>query len=230
MLLLIVASVAFVGTHFLLSHPLRRPIVARIGEAPFLGVYSLVALVTLGGMAHAYAAMAPQQPLWVAGDIIWAVASVVMLLASVLFVGSLFGNPALPDPSGHPKPVPRPRGVFAITRHPMMWAFALWAVVHAAVFPVPANFVLTAAILIVALVGAALQDDKKRRLQPDMWPRWQAVTSYWPFAAIAAGNAQRAAAWPGTVATLGGLVLWLAATWAHIPLTGWAAGVWRWVG
>ncbi|MDR6472242.1 hypothetical protein C8K18_1164 [Paraburkholderia sp. GV068] len=28
---------------------------------------------------------------------------------------------------------------------------------------------------------------------------------------------------------LGGLVVWLAATWAHIPLSGFAAGIWRWL-
>jgi hypothetical protein len=30
-------------------------------------------------------------------------------------------------------------------------------------------------------------------------------------------------------ALLGGLVVWLVATWAHIPLTGWHAGIWRWI-
>jgi hypothetical protein len=30
-------------------------------------------------------------------------------------------------------------------------------------------------------------------------------------------------------ATLGGLIFWLAATWAHIPLGGWPAGIWRWL-
>jgi hypothetical protein len=30
-------------------------------------------------------------------------------------------------------------------------------------------------------------------------------------------------------ALAGGLVLWLAATWAHIPLTGWPVGIWRWL-
>ena len=226
---LIAASIAFVGSHFLRAHPLRAPIAGRIGEGAFLGVYSLVAFVTLGWMAHAYATVPPQVPLWAAGDLLWALVSAVMLLAAILFVGSLMGNPALPDPSGHARPVPRPRGVFAITRHPMMWSFALWAIAHAAVFPIAANFVLTAAILVLALVGAALQDAKKRRLQPDFWPRWQSVTSYWPFAAAREGRAQFAAAWPGTLATLLGTLLWLAATWAHIPLAGWHAGIWRWI-
>ena len=37
------ASAAFVGTHFLLSHPLRKPIVARAGEGAFTAIYGGVA-------------------------------------------------------------------------------------------------------------------------------------------------------------------------------------------
>ena len=48
MLMVMSAAIAFVGTHFLLSHPLRAPLVARVGEKGFLGLYSLVAFATLG--------------------------------------------------------------------------------------------------------------------------------------------------------------------------------------
>lgn len=228
--LLIAACAAFLGTHFLLSHPLRKPLVDAVGERLFLGIYSLVAFATLGWMAHVYGRMPDAAPLWAVGDGLWAVASAIMALASVLFVGSLIGNPALPDPTAKPKPVPRPRGVFAITRHPMMWSFGLWAGAHILVFPQPAQIVLAGSIGLLALGGAALQDGKKRRLQPDFWPRWQDVTSYWPFVAIARGRAQGAAAWPGTITVVGGTILWLGATWAHLPLTDMPAGIWRWVG
>lgn len=222
------AAAAFVGTHFLLSHPLRRPLVARIGEGPFLGLYSLVAAVTLMWLALAYRA-APMGPLlWPVGDGLWALATLLMLLASVLLVGSLIGNPALPDPTGAKKPVPDARGVYAITRHPMMWAFALWGVSHILVLPEPSNIILALAVILLALVGAAMQDRKKAALQPDFWSAWRARTSYWPFAAIAAGRARFGGFRTHDLA--GGLVLWLAATWAHLPLAGWAAGVWRWVG
>ena len=46
-----------------------------------------------------------------------------------------------------------PRGVFAITRHPMMWGFALWAIVHVMVVATPKALVLDGAILFLALVG-----------------------------------------------------------------------------
>lgn len=230
MTMLILACIAFVGTHFLLSHPLRAPIVARLGANGFLGVYSLVAFATLGWMAHVYQTMPPQAPLWAVGDGVWAAGTIVMWLGAVLFAGSLIRNPALPDPKGPPATVPVPKGVFAITRHPMMWGFGLWALVHAAVLTVPANLVLTAAIAVLALVGAALQDAKKRALQPDFWPAWQRATSYWPFAALIGGRVPWRAAFPGAHALGAGTVIWAAATWAHMPLAGVAAGIWRWFG
>lgn len=221
-----VAAGAFVGTHFLLSHPLRAPLVRMLGERGFLLLYSLVAAGTLWWLVSVYRA-APEAALWwPVGDAIWAVATVVMLVASVLFMGSLVRNPAFPTGGAPVAPPREPKGVYAVTRHPMMWAFALWGVAHMAVYPIAANLVLAGAITVLALVGAALQDRKKLRAESG-WRAWRSRTSYWPFAAIAGGRARFGGF--GGHALGGGVVLWLLATWAHIPLAGWAAGVWRWV-
>lgn len=137
------AAVAFVGSHFLLSHPLRGLLVRAIGEKGFLGVYSLVAFATFGWLIVAYVHAPLTAPLWLAGEVLWAVATVVMLIASILLMGSLIRNPAIPT-GGQPGPFPEtPRGVFAITRHPMMWSFALWGLCHAAVFPVAKSLILS---------------------------------------------------------------------------------------
>lgn len=222
----VAAAAAFVGTHFLLSHPLRRGIVARLGERGFLGLYSLVAAATLIWLALAYRAAPPEPMLWPVGDGLWIAVTIVMLIASVLLMGSLIGNPALPE--AKTSATPEARGVFAITRHPMMWAFALWGACHIVVYPEPSNIVVASAIILLALVGAALQDRKKEQLQPEFWRAWERRTSYWPFAAIAGGRARFGGFRPHDLA--GGVVIWLAATWAHLPLAGWAAGIWRWIG
>lgn len=223
----IAAAVAFVGTHLLLSHPLRKPVVDAAGERGFMGLYALVAAGTLTWLVLAYKATPATAPLWAVGDGIWAVATAVMLAASVLLMGSLVRNPALPNP-GAPALVPaEARGVYAVTRHPMMWAFALWGACHIAVYPLPANIVLALAIIVLALLGAALQDAKKAALQPETWPLWQARTTFWPFMAIVAGRARFGGF--GLHALAGGVVVWLAATWSHIPLAGWPAGIWRWL-
>jgi uncharacterized membrane protein len=221
------AAAAFVGTHFLLSHPLRKPIVGTVGSTAFLAIYSAIAAATLGWLALAYRAAPVGTPLWPVSDGLWAAATVVMLVASVLLMGSIVRNPALPN-TGSPTPVPADaRGVFAVTRHPMMWAFALWGICHIAVYPVPANIIVAAAVIILALVGAVLQDRKKQALEPDIWPDWESKTSYWPFGAIVSGRARFGVFRMHALA--GGVVLWLAATWAHIPLAGWRAGIWRWL-
>ena len=129
---LLSASLAFVGLHFSLSHPLRRPLVDRVGENGFRGIYSLAALGSFVWMVMAFRAVGPGGPaLWDGtSDLVWIIASVIMLLASVLLAGSFVRNPALPDPNASKNAALDAHGVFHVTRHPMMWAFALWAAVH----------------------------------------------------------------------------------------------------
>jgi uncharacterized membrane protein len=217
---LLAASVAFVGTHFALSHPLRAPIVARIGEKGFLLVYSLVALTSFVWMVIAFRA-APTVDLPGSGDIGWAVATLLTLPALLLFLGSLSKNPALPNP-GSPKPITRaPTGVFAVTRHPMMWGFALWAIAHIILWWSTRTLIVASAILLLALVGAHLQDRKKEALLGQSWTAWEAQTSYWP----------RWGALPGAGAILWliALALWLVITWSHLHAAGVPAGIWRWL-
>ena len=224
--MVIAAAAAFVGTHFLLSHPLRSPLVKAVGANGFMGVYALVAFATLGWLAHAYRAAPATAPLWAVGEGIWGPVTLVMLLASVLLMGSLLGNPALPGPPVAAAPAAA-RGMFSVTRHPMLWAFALWGLCHIAVYPIAANIVVAIAIIVLSLVGAALQDRKKEVLQPDLWLDWERKTSYWPFLAIAQRRARFGGFRPHDLA--GGVVIWLAATWAHIPIAGVAVGLWHWV-
>ena len=212
-------ALLFLGTHFLLSHPLRRPLVRAVGEKAFQGIYSVIALLTFGGMIYFYRIIGREPPLWTVGDAVWILSSVLMWIASILFVGSFAGNPALP---GAPGPRGGPKGVFLITRHPMMWSFALWAGVHLAVVGMPKALVLDGAIILLALAGAAGQDVKKSRLMGDAWHEWTAQTAFVPFT--------RGAGYPGTVALVGGTLLFFAATWAHGALGGMPAGFWRWIG
>ena len=62
---LFLSALAFVGTHFLLSHPLRAPLVRAMGEGAFRGLYSLIAAITLGLMIYFYRAIGREPPLWV---------------------------------------------------------------------------------------------------------------------------------------------------------------------
>ena len=217
---LVAASLALVGTHFALSHPLRAPLVARIGDGPFLLLYSLIAFACIGWMAAAFRG-AGGPDLGGSGDAGWAVASVLTLVALVLFLGSLRGNPALPAPGAEQAVAKEPRGVFLVTRHPMMWGFALWALAHLALWWSIRTNIVALAVLVLALVGAHLQDRKKAALMGAAWTVWEAKTSYWPrWGKLASA---------GLLLWLAAIALWLIVTAAHLHAAGVPAGVWRWM-
>lgn len=221
-MMLLAGSVGFVGSHFAMSHPLRAAMVRRLGAKGFQLVYTLVSLTTLFLMVEGFKRTPAAVPFWPAGDVIWAIATVLMLIASILFTGSLIGNPALPVPEGEARrlAVKQPAGVFRITRHPMMWSFALWGVSHILVAPRLDTLVLCGAIIVLALVGSRLQDDKKFIQMGDAWLHWQAHTSFVPFG--------RGIAFPGWLALISGMAVWLAVQWVHMPLGVGAAGIFRW--
>lgn len=230
MSLLITTCVLFVGTHLALSHPLRDGLASRLGERGFQIVYSIVAIATFIMLLQAWRGMPPEPPLWAVGDILWILASIIVLFASVLLMGSLIGNPALAAPGAVAAAQGAPRGVFAITRHPMMWGFALWAVAHVMVVPTPAQIILSGTIVFLALFGSAGQDSKKARLMGDAWRHWAARTSFVPFARQIGGATPWGDTIPRPHALFGGIVLWLVATWGHGALGYVVAGIWRWLG
>lgn len=218
---LIAANAAFVGTHFAMSHPLRAPLVRMLGAGGFQAVYSLVSLATLAWVYFAFLA-APPADLPGSGEIGWIVASAITLPAMILLAGSLFGNPALPTPMAEAQARTAPRGVFKVTRHPMMWGIGLWAISHLVLLWSTRTMVTALAIGILALVGARLQDGKKAALMGDAWAEWSSRTSYWPRLTQLPGV--------GAVPLIVGTALWLAASWIHLWRAGIPAGVFRWLG
>lgn len=216
---LIAASVAFVGTHFAMSHPLRAPMVKVLSAGGFMIAYSLVSAATMAWMYFAFVGSPAGAPLWGEfGDAVWIAASVITLLAMVLFAGSLIGNPALPAPGAEKAALREPGGVFKVTRHPMMWGFALWAISHLIAAPTARTVVVALAIGVLALVGAHMQDRKKEALMGAAWAQWEIKTSYWP-------QLHRIVS-VGLVPWTGGIAIWLGASWLH---KGVEAGLWRWL-
>jgi uncharacterized membrane protein len=219
---LLLANLLFVGGHLVMSHPLRAPMVSLLGERLFLGLYSLVNLALLAWIGHTFPQARSTWMAWQSGDGLWIAASVLTVVALALLLGSLRGNPALPQTQPLVAANARAEGVYAVTRHPMMWAFALWALSHVLVWPSERTLITAGAMGFLALVGAKLQDGKKRKAMGEAWAAWEKRTSYWPqvagFARIGWGL------W------LAAVVLWLGATWLHVWLASIPAGVWRWLG
>ncbi|MDG6079374.1 MFS transporter [Erythrobacter litoralis] len=213
-------SIAFVGTHFAMSHPLRQPLVRMFGEGGFMGFYSLVAVACMVWMYFAFMS-SPAFDLPGSGEIGWIAATLITLPALVLFFGSLRGNPALPAPGVGKLARREPEGVFRVTRHPMMWGFALWALSHLILLWSWRTTIVASAVLILALVGARLQDRKKELHRGADWAAWEAKTCYWP-----RWGRMLSAGW---LLWSIGLVGWLAITWWHIQADGIPAGIWRWI-
>ncbi len=218
---LIAANIAFVGTHFAMSHPLRAPMVKALGAGGFQGAYTVVSFATLAWVYFAFTA-APPADLPGSGDAGWIAATIITLPGMILLAGSLVGNPALPTPMAEAQARAEPKGVMRVTRHPMMWGIGLWAASHMILFWSIRTMVTALAMGILALVGAKLQDAKKEALMGESWAEWERRTSYWP-------------RWGqlfsvGAVPLVAGTVLWLAGSYIHLWRAGIPAGVFKWLG
>ena len=186
----IVAALVFTGSHLALSHPpIRSRLIAGLGERLFRAIYSLVAVGGLTWLVMAYN-RAPHMEIWVVGD--WArwVVLVVMLCATVLLVcGFTAPNPTLAGAEGLASGPTVGGGIFAVTRHPVLWSVALWAGAHAMVRGDAAAIVLFGTFAGIALIGMA-HIDHRRRAADDTTFRWlDATTSAVPFGALLAGRA-----------------------------------------
>ena len=103
---LIAANVAFVGSHFAMSHPLRAPMVKATGaRAGFRRPILSSALRRWAGSISPFKA-APPADLPGSGDIGWIIATVLTLPAMILLAGSLIGNPGTANTDGR-SPGPR---------------------------------------------------------------------------------------------------------------------------
>jgi len=183
------ASLAFVGGHFLMSHPLRGALVRLLGEKVFPGVYSLLVLIAFAWLVHAHAT-APYVAIW--GDPAWAqhLLPLIMVPSVLLVVLGLTGrNPTL-GPQGAGALADAGHGATAITRHPMLWGFALWAIGHMLANGDQATVILTGAILILSLGGAVAIDAKKRAALGAPYEAFMARTSFVPLVALLQGRAR----------------------------------------
>jgi uncharacterized membrane protein len=178
MTMLLVATLVFLATHFVTSTPLRPALVNAMGEWPYRGAYSLVALVTLVWMAWAYAG-APREQLWTGTR---EISYVLMPLAFVLIACGYWRNPMMVGADKLLKSEDPARGIIRVTRHPIMWGIMLWAAAHILARGDLKSLVFFGGFLLLALVGT-LSMDARKKSNPD-WARFAAVTSHVPFVAV----------------------------------------------
>ncbi|HJQ84139.1 MAG TPA: NnrU family protein [Candidatus Binatia bacterium] len=172
---------AFAATHMGLSSvSVRRRLVTCIGERPFQGLYSLVALAIFVPLVSVFFANKHAgRWLWVfeRGPALRWTMYVGMALAFVLLVASFVD----PSPAGVVPGSGRVRGVYRLTRHPLLMAIALFATLHLLPNGSTADVAFFAGGLAFALVGGWHQDRRKLALGTPGFREFHAATPFLPF-------------------------------------------------
>lgn len=193
--------VALAGAALLLTHlgisgtSLRSTMVAALGESAFLAVYSLLTLVTMGGLIWAYTDAPRFDYFWWPSSFAFWVPKILMWPAAVLLVGGfMVRNPTMVgqgnlvnDPATRAEAA---RGVNRITRHPFQWAVILWALSHLVANGDTASVAFFLTFLCLSLFGSISLDAKKAQQLGEGWQAYAKLTSNVPFAAISRGDQQ----------------------------------------
>ncbi|MDH3229499.1 MAG: NnrU family protein [Alphaproteobacteria bacterium] len=206
--ILFLAVGCFVGGHFVLSSVnVRTALIGVLGETLFRGVYSLTAVAAMVWTVIAYGA-APHVELWTADMGLTHVPAILMPFASILAVAGMttrtvttVGGETLAQ---GPHPV---AGIVTVTRHPFLWAVALWAVGHIAANGDVSSLILFGGMTVLALGGMAHIDHRRRLSLGADWGPVAMTTSVVPFLATIQGRNRidwRGIGWPRVI---GGVAL-----------------------
>jgi uncharacterized membrane protein len=218
---LALAALVFVVTHFVPSTPLRAGLIGSIGERPYQGLYSAVALGTIVWMSIAYG-RAPVQPLWEG----WRLLPLAVMPFSFVLIacGVLSRNPTAVGQEKLLAGTEPARGILRVTRHPVMWGILLWAASHVLARGNLKSLIFFGAFLLVAALGTVLIDARKARTLGEDWKRYAHATSNLPFAAIVRGRGEFDAAEIGWRNPAIGVALYAVLLVAH----GWVFGARPW--
>ncbi|HYC00659.1 MAG TPA: NnrU family protein [Candidatus Limnocylindrales bacterium] len=186
---ILVWAFLFGVTHMAIASVRLRPmLVGRLGEGPYLGLYSLVAAATFVPMVSVYLAHIHDGPL------LWSLrGSAPIHWLSMLFSGAMFSMviAALVQPSPAslgPRKHVRAYGLTRITRHPLFMSLGLWALGHLLVNGFAADVAFFGSVFLIGLVGCMHQDARKRVTERGTLDAFFAETSLLPFVAIAQGR------------------------------------------
>ena len=204
---LLIAALLWVGVHVgIAGSPLRARLVARLGEGGFRLGFSVLSALAITLLVLAWRA-APPTPLWaLPPEARWVLAGL-MLPGFWLFAASVLS----PNPTSLGQPLDGAvRGVQRITRHPMLWSFAIWAAVHIAAKGSLEGVLFFGAFLLTSLAGMPSIDAKLRARDPAGFAALVARTGIIPFAA---GPVE----WREIPARiwLAGLAAWALTLWLH---------------
>jgi uncharacterized membrane protein len=203
--------IAFTATHLGLASVRVEPrLRATLGDTPFVGLYSAVALALFVPLVSIYFGNRHAGPwLWSipVGPVLRVLLYLGMTLGLVLAVGSLLRpSPASIVPGGSSEV----RGVYRVTRHPLVLGLAMVWALHLIPNASTADVAFFGGFLLFSLAGAWHQDARKLRAGDESFRAFHAATSFLPFGRGLGGLADL----PPLVVALGVLAA-LAVRWLH---------------
>lgn len=222
---LLLAAAFWLGLHVgIAGTPLRGVLVGRLGPNGFRGMFSTLSAVSLALLIWTYGRASNPETfygLWVVESWMRWVPFLVMPVALLLFIGSVtVKNPTAVGGEKTLGEADAARGILRVTRHPMLWSFALWATAHLVANGDLASVILFPTIALTALAGMPSIDAKRRASDPAGWQRFAAQTSIIPFAAIASGRNRLDLGEIGWWRPLLALVVWGGLMHAHTMVIG----------
>ncbi len=167
------AIAAFVLSHAIAAvKPLRAHLIRALGFKMYICLYSAMSVGILVWLGFAYGE-APYVEVWEFRDWTRWVTLAVMPFACMLLTAGLFSpNPlSLSLVSADDFDPARP-GIVGLTRHPVIWAIALWAAAHVPPNGDLASLLMFSLLLLAGLTGPKSLDAKRRQsLGEDRWAR-----------------------------------------------------------
>jgi uncharacterized membrane protein len=222
---LLAAALFFILIHLLVAGTrVRDAITGRIGQGPYMGLFSLASIGGLVWLGFAFAqgrTEAWNSAYWVLTPATRHIQIAVQLVALLLIVPGLM----TPNPTSvrQEAVLDRPdavKGMLRITRHPFLWGVAIWATGHLLANGERASIVLFASMLLLALFGTVSIDAKRKRALGAAWDGFATQTSNVPFAAILAGRQKLSLGEIGWLRLAVAVAVWAVLTWAHPYFTG----------
>ena len=177
----------FGGTHVgLTMRPVRPWLVSRLGEAGFIAVDSVIAIVTFAVLVH-YVALHrftdPHASFLVSVPPVRGALIALSVLGFSLFIAAILVYPGLPMATFRHRVRPV-RGIQQITRHPFFSGIALWAAAHVLLAPSAVTFVFFLGVFVLAFAGGMHQDRRLIEEMGEPYRAYVAATSFWPLVAV----------------------------------------------
>lgn len=223
------AAVVWIVVHIgIAGTSLRERFVHRLGSNGFRLAFSLGSVAIIFWLGVAWSAAGPVRVLWQAPQWLVVLCMLLLIPATILLVGSVTApNPTMVGGTRLLASDTPAKGILRVTRHPMLWSFALWAATHMVIVGTLSGAIFTGAFLVVAVAGMSSLDAKLAKRAPEQWAGFVRVTSIMPFVAIVQRRNRFVLAEIGLWRIAGAVLLWLLLVALH-PLV-YEANPWRYV-